>query len=392
MRGIFKFAHRGSGGFIRRFFCKRIGCYSHRKKWQGTARCGCNGMELELIAKHIQEILFGKAIVKISDSNKEISTYIIRSLTGHENLLVINAHQNAVIEGCQNSLCSQAELKRLYAKQGVWTTEDDKRIEALQRGIKRLNNILPDYENLKSKFFSIKKKIKDATKELTELQNTRHSLFINCSEYYAQEMRWKKIAYYCLQTIGGEQFWTLESFNNNTDFIFVNNVATAYINTFILSESTIREIARSPQWRYRWRGCKNGADIFGKPAAEWSEAQNALIYWSLYYDSVFEHPHVPQQIINNDSALDAWIEKDAKQREKDVLTNSNKYNKSRNKGGLQEIFVFTERGDKESIDRIQSQNDPVTRQQLRKERQILQEKGKVSEWQLRGDRYHRKDD
>jgi len=351
-------------------------------------------MDSEQVERHIKEILFGKAIADITNSEGQEETYLIRSLTGRENVLVTYIHEKELTDGKRQGLCTQEELKELYLKSGTWTKEDDDKMESLSVGIKRLNNMIPDFQYRRNRLRQIKKRIQTAQEELNELQTAHHKLFVNCLEYRAQEVKFRKIAFYCLETIDEQPFWTAEEFNNFTDFIFVNNVVEAYLRTFILKECDIRAIARSPQWRYRWNGAKNGADLFGKAAAEWSEAQNALIYWSLYYDNVFMQPELPSHIVDDDAALDAWIEKESKKREKDVLNSrkSTAFSKKHGGNGLQEVFVFTDREDKESIEKIQGLNDPITRAGLRQERKVLEEKGEVREWELRKGKFIKRDE
>lgn len=344
----------------------------------------------EEIEKRVQEILYGKAIVEIINEQNNACPFIIRSMTGRENSIVHYTHQQAIQEGRKAKLCTQIELVKEFNKRGTWTEKDDLEIESLQVGIGRLQKILPDYEFQKARYKSIERRISKARKDLAKLESAKHKLFTNCLEYRAQEMKFRKLAFFCLETIDEQSMWTWEEFQNFTDFIFINNVMQAYINVFILESKIVRELARSAQWRYRWNAVKNGVDVFGRPTSEWSEAQGSLIYWSLYYDNIFDHPNCPMNLIDNDEALDVWMAKDRKEREKDVLNNSKDTKAKSSKNGLQEVFIVTDKGDKETVEKIQSMNDPGTRKRLQRERKELEKKGKVSEWKLRKGQYQGK--
>ena len=345
-------------------------------------------MEYEEIEQRVRQVLFNKALVEIANGAQETQTYFIRSLTGKEDAIVTHTYQKAMHEGIKAGLCTQDELAKEFAARGLWTQEEEIEIESLKRGLLRLKNMLPSYQFQKSKWHQVNNRINRSQRELDELQETKRNLFINSLEYRAQEVRYRKIAFYCLETIQEEQFWTEAEFNNWTDFRFIFNVTEAYIAAFVFDEKTVREIARSPAWRYRWLSTKNGADLFGKPASEWSQAQNGLIYWSLYYDGIFEDPDCPSELINDDDALDNWVKRRNRERQqnkgKAVYNNSKSKPGKKMSGGTQEVFIFAERGDKESIDRIQEMNDPGTRARLREERKVLEkEKGMVTEWNLR---------
>jgi hypothetical protein len=111
-------------------------------------------MSPEEIEKRIQEILYGKAIVEIINEKGISCPFIIRALTGRENALVHYTHQQALSQGREAKLCTQLELERIFRDNGTWTNKDEEKIESLSTGIKRLKNILPDYEFQKAKYQS----------------------------------------------------------------------------------------------------------------------------------------------------------------------------------------------------------------------------------------------
>mgnify|MGYP006280499493 CR=1 FL=1 len=336
------------------------------------------------IERKIQSILWGKAIVDIEDGGGVEHNVIIRALTSKENNIV-NYLYNKEIKKCkENGLCTSDELAEIYNKNGTWTREDEEKILKLQNGIKKLKNVLPDYKYLRSKYLSIKKRIKKAEKESSELQQTRAELFYNSLENRASEVRMRKVAQFCVETLDEQTFWDEADFLYTTDLDFVHNIMVAYSNEFILPTSQMRELARSSEWRYRWKASKNGASLFDKAVAEWSEAQNSIVFWSQYYDWIFEHPDCPMGLINNDEALDKWVEaQNKKDRGKNVLSNKG----STNPNAINEQFVMVEKGDKDSIEEIQSQNDAATRRRLAAEDKRLKEKGKAKEWDLRHQLY-----
>lgn len=343
-------------------------------------------MDYEAIEQKIRQVLFNKALAEIPNGAGEKSTYFIRSLTGKEDAIVSHTHQQAINEGIKEELCTQDELAQEFAARKIWTQEEEIEIESLKRGILRLKNILPSYQYQKAKWHQVNNRINKNQRELNELQEMKRQLFINSLEYRAQEIRYRKIAFYCLETMHEEPFWTEEEFNNWTDFRFIFNVTEAYISIFVLDEKIIREIARSAAWRYRWLSTKNGADLFGKPASEWSQAQNGLVYWSLYYDGIFEDPECPHNLIDDDEALDNWLKQRNRERrkDKDVYKCSKSKQSKKMSGGTQEVFIFADRDDQETIQKIQEMNDPGTRARLRKEREVLEKKkGMVTEWELR---------
>lgn len=78
------------------------------------------------------------------------------------------------------------------------------------------------------------------------------------------------------------------------------------------------------EWRARWRAStKTGSPLFDGPVMDWNINQVALVFWSNFYDSIYEHPERPtQKIIDNDDLLDKWVEDQAKKMEDRAKKNS----------------------------------------------------------------------
>ena len=333
------------------------------------------------IEEKIQSILWGKALADIKDELGKINHIIIRALSSKENNIVNYLYNKEITNGKKSGICTSSELVKIYQSNGTWTSQEEEEILKLRNGIKKLNNVLPDYKFRKAKQTSIKKRIKRAEKDLTELLNIRYMLFGNSLENRADEARTRKVIQLCLETMDEIPFWTKNEFDNFVDMVFVQAVMKAYTDIFIFPVAETREIVRSSMWRYRWKAAKDGANLFGKPVSEWSESQNSVVFWSQYYDWIFEHPDCPMGIVNNDEAIDKWVEDQSrKQKGENVLS---KRGKSSTPNAIEETFVMVDKGDKETISEVQSYNDDGTRRILKAEQEKLKEKGRMTEWELR---------
>jgi len=182
----------------------------------------------------------------------------------------------------------------------------------------------------------------------------------------------------------GERYWnTYDEFLDEDDTTLIFNLAIAYYNNNLFDIKIIREIARSPAWRFRWNVARKGADLFGKPVSEWSEMQNMLVYWSQVYDMAFESAErPPDSVINDDMAFDTWLNQQSAEFDhgsKKINPQGKiiKGNKNHN-----EFFIMSD-GSKDSVKEIQEKNPESVRRKLRREQKIIKEKGRVSEWELR---------
>lgn len=84
------------------------------------------------------------------------------------------------------------------------------------------------------------------------------------------------------------------------------------------------------EWRARWNAStKTGSPLFDGPTTDWNINQVALVYWSSFYDNIYEHPERPEaKIINNDDLLDKWVESKSKEMEDRARKNSRNLNKT----------------------------------------------------------------
>jgi hypothetical protein len=80
------------------------------------------------------------------------------------------------------------------------------------------------------------------------------------------------------------------------------------------------------EWRARWKAStKTGSPLFEGPTVDWNINQVALVFWSNFYDSIFEHHERPsQKVIDNDDLLDRWVEQKGKEAEDRAKKNVNK--------------------------------------------------------------------
>jgi hypothetical protein len=228
----------------------------------------------------------------------------------------------------------------------------------------------------------LERKLKNIRVELEEINQQEVALFSVSAENRAEEVRRRLMVFLFTETIDEKPFWDSQtSFMKSTDNKFLNNLILAYFNHNIYNEKELRHIARSGEWRFRWIASKHGEGLFGRPIADWSEMQNMLVYWSEYYDGVYESmERPPDYIIEEDVACDAWVQDQNKKHSQNRLANKKKGNKQ--KLDHAEQFVMVAKGDKEAIKKVQELNPEQVREQLRNEFKQIKKSGQVKEWEL----------
>lgn len=326
------------------------------------------------IEKAVNRILWGKAIVEISRGGKKTS-YVLRSLSLSEQN-EIDFLKDSVLNECkENGILTEDELLQELEYAGAWTSDDEQQIKDIEKEIRRIKHNIKNCQFNVTKKKHLNRKLEKEEKNLSELRATKINILSCTAEARADEYARRYIIFNSSTDKMGNQIWeTEEQFLESTDQELIDLLTIEYVNNHMMSEKQVREIARSQHWRFRWTASKNGESLFGKPISEWSDLQNNLVYWSQFYDFVYENPDAPSDdIIENDAALDAWFQ----DRDKKKSPTSNA------KNGHQEQFIVVPDGDKSTIESINKMNSKIDRDRISRERKEIKEKGRVSEWELR---------
>jgi len=152
---------------------------------------------------------------------------------------------------------------------------------------------------------------------------------------------------------------------------------TSYYESKTFSTTEFRQIARSELWRPIWLLGKKTGNLFNKPSSMLTRDQIVLCSYSNMYDSVYENPESPiDLVIEDDDCLDGWFidqkrknEKYKKEQEINNLTNNEKI------ANAGEVFVMA--GSDQEAARIESYNSPHVQQIKKNRMQQLLNKGDI---------------
>ncbi len=263
----------------------------------------------------------------------------------------------------------EEQLQEQLIEQNLWTPLDDKEIERINKEIEDVK--VECYQN----FFKIqelqklKRKILLKNDDIAEILSRKHSLDHLCCDHAAEIAR---------------QNWLVSKtcfYENNSpvNWISVNfsHVLNAYKEN-IISQTTIRQIARSNIWRPIWLAGKK-IDLFNRPAVDLTRDQIGLCSYSNMYDIVYEHPeHPDDKVIDDDDCLDGWFihqrrkhEKNKKMQETEDLIKNPKIKNSK------EVFVVTR--DKKEAESINDLNNELSKAIINQRKQVIQEKGSAKD-------------
>lgn len=359
-------------------------------------------METRDLSQIVDAILWGKSLIESSGDFTPPTTFILRSLTIKEVNYSDFIYRREFELSRRSGLYTHDEISSVWLSQGIWTPEHDVKLATLEKSIQKFIRQIHDAQHLRVRRRQLEARKQFAEEERDELLSTKQTLFANTAESRAEEIRRRFIVMMSTEDRFERPYWpTEQDFLAENDHTLIYNLAIAYYKNNIFDEKTLRKVARSGLWRYRWKVARQGADLFGKPIANWSEMQNLIVYWSQYYDYVMESPDSPPtHIIDDDVACDKWVEDQNKKYSRNRSERSNSSLPTKRKRPTkyehQEEFLFVSPGDKDAIEDVQSLNSETVRHRLRAEHKRIKEKGRISEFKLRrgrlpnGEYYHAK--
>lgn len=255
----------------------------------------------------VSKIILGKSILKI----KEDLVLIVEPLTTEKNFFAQKAYKNAYDDAFFSGVYTRKEMLSILEETGIWTEEEEKEL-------KRLSQVL---DSLKVRLFDnfnyplakeIRIEIKKEERNQARLHETKHcNDHLDC-EGIASYSRWN---------------WIIENntfYEDGTQYDFSEvdtSTVLRYYHQSKASQEEIREVSRTDPWRGIWFSCgKSPKEAFQRPPNQLSDEQFQLIEWSSLYDNIAESSEPPSDaVIKDNYALDGWLIKERKKREKERL-------------------------------------------------------------------------
>lgn len=194
---------------------------------------------------------------------------------------------------------------------GYWTDDDELILKEADDHIQYLEHEL-DRKGFAARKRQIEAQIESTKQKKLEVIRKETHLKSQTAEYLAHEIAATRMMLRLVRDSNDNAFW-----NDEAEFLETRNRYPEFIQYLLyqmLSEdvweiSTLREIARAPEWRMIWILERNNlSDLFNRPVGDLTVNQRLLIYWSRVYDSALEGVEPPEEyIINNDDKFDEWL-------------------------------------------------------------------------------------
>lgn len=200
-----------------------------------------------------------------------------------------------------------------------WGTEDEKRIETLRKEIDDAKIDLYNTGFKKALAKNIRIVIGQRYDELKALLDKRSLYDDTTRESVASQCRFKYIIAASIKREDGTYYYKDPMKSRNLGII---NVAIASLLKDSLSESQVRELARTEPWASIWSSSEKCESLFGCSAADLTDEQKILIYWSQLYDNIRVNTELDENTLSDDWKLDGFLIKRRREREKESIKQS----------------------------------------------------------------------
>lgn len=286
-------------------------------------------------------------------------------------------YQEWYMRGVCIGLPDKIELGDILEKEGIWSPEDEDRLQGLIKNIETLKvNLFQMY--LRS---DAQPAIRDAlvkTRFLIEQFEKRK----HCLDYLSADFMGKLAKNNYLSMCGvfdGEKYIDAEEAMNYGHPFFDEIISERTANS--IEDNVFRSLARSDFWQNIWCSNKAASSIFGRHSIDFTHDQQNLVRWSQLYDNIREHSESPtQEVIDDDDMLDGWII--LQHRNRNQAKNASMIENSMNKKMKEAGEVFLPVGSKDDITKVYSANTASAERDRQARMRLIQEKGEVSESQM----------
>lgn len=222
-------------------------------------------------------------------------------------------YEQSYEEAINNGLLSSKDLEVLIEKRNLIPKEELDRLKKLKGQLEAQEILLSKTTRVKANQDRIKGVILKIRNDIREIEYKKSSKLLMSADTKAEE---DKIFYMCCQCSSYENetlIWpSYEDALKETDLEFKDLILLNYVRfQGGIPTRIIREIARSSIWRIRYvNSMKTSEPLLGVPASEYNINQINLVYWSNYYQNIYDM--MPEDrpsdiVIDDDDSLDAYM-------------------------------------------------------------------------------------
>lgn len=258
--------------------------------------------------KDLYRIISGKTIVNLSGLTLVVRPFSVDDMYFAESV-GNEVYQNMFENGCYTTY-EILEISKYYE---IWSDDKESLIEQIPKDIDQMKlDYYNAFTSLKFKEY-IKNNIEKKYDQLLKLYKEKNDLLLSTCET-GQSL--------------AKKFTLLErcTYHNDSLYNFTHITLPTLVKKYesiVCDDFKIRDISKSSAWRNIWiSNDRNGNSIFENNILNYE--QQTLMSWTRLYDSVYESSECPpDEILDDDLALDGWLVLRRRKREEETRKQHN---------------------------------------------------------------------
>lgn len=275
-------------------------------------------------------------------------------------------YSEAIKEAEEEGLFTKDEVENICVIKGFVSPEELDSLKTIPKDIEGFQRELFLNRNNPERVKSIRQYLEVARKQYEDISEKVSKYYNYCDEGYAS---FCKVHYIIRETtyIQGKKY----DFDGDS----IESLLTAYSKN-VLSPSIIRDVAKSSIWINKWQALKANGVIFPF-GYNINDAQQLLLMWSNFYDSISESAEPPESfVIKDDDMLDGWLLVQKEKKDSGDKSNEELISKNSKIQNAQEVYIVAH--SLEDIKRIESLNSDKARSIKKQRLNKLKKEGTVN--------------
>lgn len=274
----------------------------------------------EEIEKYIEHIT---ACIKIVDT--DFKTILFKHPTTSVYLKARYIYEHEYRKAIEEGLLSTEEMKKVIKERNLITDKERNELSSLKSKLEAQKILLAKTLKVKARQDRIKEIIHDLEGKIRKIESKERSKLSMTAETRAEESKMLYLCWASTYDFDTEtRIWPeYDAFLNERNLAFRQGILSEFILFYSgIPTNIIRAIARNNLWRIRYvTSMKTSEPLFGVPTTEYTNDMLNLAYWSHYYQNIYEmlpEDQPPEEIIEDDEALDAYLSDYYKERSQDA--------------------------------------------------------------------------
>jgi hypothetical protein len=265
-------------------------------------------LSYEEIEKNLNKIFTGKEFINVNDMLLEFR-FPSAVIKQKASMIFEKAREDAIKQG----MLSKEDLEALVEKRNLISAAEILKLKKLYSQLEAQEVLLGKTTLVKANQDRIKQVINRLRHDINEIEYKKNSKLLISADVKAEEERSFYLCSRCVYKEDGNLLWaTHKDACAEKNIEFKDRVLINYIRMCSgVSTPIVRELSRSIPWRIRYiNSMKTSDPLFGVPTSEYTTDQLNLVYWSNYYQNIFDmmpEDRPSDMVIEDDDALDAFM-------------------------------------------------------------------------------------